>query len=106
MKKYMLFIIPVYLVYVFGYFYVVLPPLNWHAPEFWQFLIFTVGPILVITLIFSLTNQGMHAFDRLKGKFMKQTVHDATAKTSNWKTAAKLSAIALAIMIIFLLRHP
>lgn len=93
MKKYMLFIIPVYLVYVFGYFYVVLPPLNWHAPEFWQFLIFTVGPILVITLIFSLTNQGMHAFDRLKGKFMKQTVHDATAKTSNWKTAAKLSAM-------------
>ena len=101
MKKYMLFIIPIYLVYVFGYFYVVLPPLNWHAPEFWQFLIFTVGPILVITLIFSLTNQGMHAFDRLKGKFMKQAVHDATAKTSNWKTAAKLSAIALAIMIIF-----
>ena len=41
MKKYMLFIIPIYLVYVFGYFYVVLPPLNWHAPEFWQFLIFT-----------------------------------------------------------------
>ena len=45
MKKYMLFIIPIYLVYVFGYFYVVLPPLNWHAPEFWQFLIFTVGPV-------------------------------------------------------------
>lgn len=37
MKKYIYFLIPVYALYIFGMFYVMLPPLNWHAPDFGSF---------------------------------------------------------------------
>lgn len=50
MKKYIYFLIPVYALYIFGMFYVMLPPLNWHAPAFWKFLALSVGPLLVLLI--------------------------------------------------------
>ena len=52
MKKYIYFLIPVYALYIFGMFYVMLPPLNWHAPAFWKFLALSVGPLLVLLSLF------------------------------------------------------
>ena len=100
MKKYIMYLIPLYLIYVFGYFYVVLPPLNWHSPEFWQFLVFTVGPILVLTLLVALTKQGIHAFGRMQDHFTQQ-VHDASSEGKNWKSISKVCALLLVFLIGF-----
>ena len=36
-EKYSLYLIPLYILYLGIYYYVALPPFNWHAPEFWRF---------------------------------------------------------------------
>ena len=101
MKKTMMYIIPIYLVYVFGYFYVTMPPLNWHAPEFWQFLLFTLGPVVGIILLTSLAHQGIHAFSRLQDKFTNQQMHDATQSGKNWSALSKICAGLLVFMFVF-----
>lgn len=101
MKKSLMFLIPAYLIYVFGYFYVVLPPLNWHSPEFWQFLIFTVGPLVVVTLLVALTKQGIHTFTKFQDHMQGQDVYDQTSDGKNWKTITKVCIGILAFLVAF-----
>ncbi len=101
MKKYVGFLLPLYFVYVFGYFYVVLPPLNWHSPEFWKFICFTIGPLIVILLLVSLTKQGIHAFGNLKNHFSNQQVYDTSEDGIKWKKITKICIAILVFMVGF-----
>ena len=67
MKKYIYFLIPVYALYIFGMFYVMLPPLNWHAPAFWKFLALSAGPLLVLLIVFSFTKRQIDSFQDFMG---------------------------------------
>ncbi len=101
MKKYIGFLLPIYLVYVFGYFYVVLPPLNWHSPAFWQFVLFTIGPVLAIILVVSLTKQGVQAFGNFRNHFANQQVYEAGADAKKWKKTTKVCIWALVFIVGF-----
>ena len=84
--------------YGFAYFYVMLPPLNWHAPQFWQFLFFTVAPLLVVVIIYAFAKEGSARLSRLHKHMHVVQVEE---RTGNWKQAGKISTIVLACMILF-----
>ena len=74
MKKYSLYLIPLYILYLGIYYYVALPPFNWHAPEFWRFLIFGFGPLLIILLLSSLTIRGIQGARDFGSMFHRNVV--------------------------------
>ena len=68
MKKYIYFLIPVYALYIFGMFYVMLPYIEL-ACTGWKFLALSAGPLLVLLIVFSLPSvrsipfrTGVHPF--------------------------------------------
>lgn len=102
MKKLIWFLVPVYLIYVAALYYVTLPPINWHAPEFWRFLFFILGPILILTIFYAVSKRSIQAFGNLKHGFKnepKEVYADKGQK--KWAFLCKLSIFALVIMIGF-----
>lgn len=86
-----------YLLYVFLYFYIVLPPLNWHDPAFYAFLMFTLGPILVGLIIYC---GGHLGYSFVKNKLQKSEVIDVTTDGKRNKFLLKASAILLVLIIV------
>ena len=82
----------IYLLYIAGYYYVMLPPMNWHAPEFWQFLVFCLLPLLVVAFMFALGKVGLEKF-----KYRNTIV----LENSKWKRLAQVSGVM--IVCIFLI---
>lgn len=104
MKKYIWFLIPFYVIYVFGLFYVMLPPLNWHAPDFWKYFIMSVGPILVILFLMSLSRKGGQSFQQFKSKMTGQAFTQNTVNSKNtgaWDKIGKVAILILAFSILF-----
>lgn len=105
MKKISAILIPAYVLVVGAMYYVMLPPMNWHSPEFWRFLVFTAGPLLVILIFFSFTKRsiqigkaGLHGmFHR---KQAQQQVH-LTKEDQFWSKTGKLCIVLLVIIIVF-----
>ena len=89
MKKYSLYLIPLYILYLGIYYYVALPPFNWHAPEFWRFLIFGFGPLLIILLLSSLTIRGIQGA-RDFGSMFHRNVVNAGEDNKKWKTITRV----------------
>lgn len=57
-NKFLVIAIIIYLLFGYGLFYVTLPPLNWHAPEFWTYITIMVAILAVpIILYASLPNK-------------------------------------------------
>lgn len=52
-KKILAILIIAYLLFGAVVYYVTLPPLNWHAPEFWTFITLMVGLLVVPVIIYS-----------------------------------------------------
>lgn len=90
MKKYIYFLIPVYALYIFGMFYVMLPPLNWHAPAFWKFLALSVGPLLVLLIVFSFTKRQIDSFQNWRSTFHNKNVVNLSREQKRWGTIARL----------------
>ena len=101
MKKYIYFLIPVYALYVFGMFYVMLPPLNWHAPAFWKFLALSVGPLLVLLIVFSFTKRQIDSFQNWRSSFHNKNVVNMTSEQKRWGTICKISILALIFVVVF-----
>lgn len=102
MKKLVWFLVPVYLIYVGALYYVTLPPINWHAPEFWRFLLFIIGPILVLTIFYAVSKRSINAFGNLKHMFMheKKELY-VDKKQKKWATLCKFSIVILVVLIAF-----
>ena len=96
MKSKWIWIVVVYLLYVFGYYYVALPPMNWHAPEFWQFLVFSVVPVFVLLLLYSLAKQGSTQFRKVTGQ-----VSISVDGAKKWKQFSTISIIVIAFIFLF-----
>lgn len=81
----------IYVLYIAGYYYVMLPPMNWHAPEFWQFLIFCLLPILVVTLMFSLGKLGIEGFKHRS---------IVVLQNNKWKRMAQVCSVLIACIFL------
>lgn len=101
MKKYIYFLIPVYALYIFGMFYVMLPPLNWHAPAFWKFLALSVGPLLVLLIVISFTKRQIDSFQNWRSSFHNKNVVNMTSEQKRWGTICKISILALIFVVVF-----
>lgn len=101
MKKNIYFLIPVYALYIFGMFYVMLPPLNWHAPAFWKFLALSVGPLLVLLIVFSFTKRQIDSFQNWRSSFHNKNVVNMTSEQKRWGTICKISILALIFVVVF-----
>lgn len=101
MKKYIYFLIPVYALYIFGMFYVMLPPLNWHAPAFWKFLALSAGPLLVLLIVFSFTKRQIDSFQNWRSSFHNKNVVNMTSEQKRWGTICKISILALMFVVVF-----
>ena len=101
MKKYIYFLIPVYALYIFGMFYVMLPPLNWHAPAFWKFLALSVGPLLVLLIVFSFTKRQIDSFQNWRSTFHNKNVVNLSREQKRWGTICKASILALIFVVVF-----
>lgn len=101
MKKYIYFLIPVYALYIFGMFYVMLPPLNWHAPAFWKFLALSVGPLLVLLIVFSFTKRQIDSFQNWRSTFHNKNVVNLSREQKRWGTICKASALVLIFVVVF-----
>ena len=104
MKKFLKFLIPIYIVVIACMYYVMLPPLNWHSPDFWKFLVFSVGPLLVILIFFSLTKRniqldGNAAFQKMMHREKSEPRH-LSKEDQMWSKVMKFSIVALALMIL------
>lgn len=101
MKKYIYFLIPVYALYIFGMFYVMLPPLNWHAPAFWKFLALSVGPLLVLLIMFSFTKRQIDSFQNWRSTFHNKNVVNLSREQKRWGTICKASILTLIFVVVF-----
>ena len=101
MKKYIYFLIPVYALYIFGMFYVMLPPLNWHAPAFWKFLALSVGPLLVLLIVFSFTKRQIDSFQNWRSTFHNKNVVNLSREQKRWGTICKASILTLIFVVVF-----
>lgn len=101
MKKYIYFLIPVYALYIFGMFYVMLPPLNWHAPAFWKFLALSAGPLLVLLIVFSFTKRQIDSFQNWRSSFHNKNAVNLTSEQKRWGTICKASILVLMFVVVF-----
>lgn len=104
MKKSIPFLAIPYLLFVGVVYYVMLPPMNWHAPEFWQYLLFTAGPLLVMLIMYSFSKEKIQAFKGSKWFQKGQNVYEnvnVTPRQKKWGTICKFSVFALIVIIVF-----
>lgn len=104
MKKSIPFLAIPYLLFVGVVYYVMLPPMNWHAPEFWQFLLFTAGPLLVMLIMYSFSKEKIQAFKGSKWFQKGQNVYEnvnVTPRQKKWGKICKCSIAALIVIIVF-----
>lgn len=104
MKKSIPFLAIPYALFIAVIYYVMLPPLNWHAPEFWEFLLFTVGPLLVLLIVYSFSKEKIQAFKGSKWFQKGQNVYENTTETprqKKWGKICKFSAAALILIVVF-----
>lgn len=83
-----LFFAVAYCVYAGLYFYINLPPLNWHSIAFWKFLLFTLGPLSGIILYIVFGMMGL-SFGR------KQSQEER-----RWVALGKICILVLCLVII------
>lgn len=104
MKKSIPFLAIPYLLFVGVVYYVMLPPMNWHAPEFWQFLLFTAGPLLVMLIMYSFSKEKIQAFKGSKWFQKEQNVYEnvnMTPRQKKWGKICKCSIAALIVIVVF-----
>lgn len=104
MKKSLPFLAIPYALIVGVVYYVMLPPMNWHAPEFWEFLVLVIGPILVLLIIYSFSKEKIQAFKGMKWFQKTQNVYENTTMTprqKKWGSICKYSILLLVVIIVF-----
>lgn len=93
-KKVLLCFAILYLMYVCLYYYITLPPLNWHSIEFYFFLGLTLGPLLLMALCYYGAKLG---YGKIKDKF--SDVIDTTSSAKKHKLIFKACIIALVLIV-------
>ena len=99
-KRYYAYLV-LYLLVVGVYYYVALPPLNWHSPEFWVFANIVVLPLLVFALLkLCLKNSILNPTD-LIAKFRNKEVIDATTQGKKDRDLILAIIIATVLLLVF-----
>lgn len=103
MKKISGVIAVLYVVAVGAMYYVMLPPLNWHSPDFWRFLIFTIGPLLLVLFFLSFTKRNIQIkTNGFRNLFHRQNVQQHLTKEDQiWSKVGKVCIVLLVVMIAF-----
>lgn len=101
MKKRYYAYLAVYLLVVGLYYYIALPPLNWHAPQFWPFAYLVTFPPMIFFLIRTLAKLSVNSFQGFISRMKSQPVHDATAQGKNDKTIIKVLAVVMIVLVLF-----
>ncbi|MEG1475236.1 MAG: hypothetical protein RSC10_05735 [Longicatena sp.] len=101
MKKYMKLLIPAYIIVVCGMYYTMLPPMNWHSAEFWQFMVMVAAPLLVILIVVSFTKRNIQIGNNLQGLFKSHKSTGATAAEVRWGNICKVAIVLLVLLIVF-----
>lgn len=97
-KRYYAYLV-LYLLFVGLYYYVALPPLNWHAPQFWVFANIVVLPPLAFAMIKIATVNSIQSARDLWNRFFNKTIIDTTSKAkSDWKLILVLGVFAIAVL--------
>lgn len=97
-KRYYAYLV-LYLLFVGLYYYVALPPLNWHAPQFWVFANIVVLPPLAFAMIKIATANSIQSARDLWNRFFNKTIIDTTSKAkSDWKLILVLGVFAIAVL--------
>lgn len=104
MKKIIAAFIALYVFVIAVMYYVMLPPLNWHSSEFWRFLIFTLGPLLVILILFSFVKRnidiGKSGMQGFLNRSQTKQVH-LSRQDQIWANVCKACVVILVIIIVF-----
>lgn len=105
MKKVSRFFVVFYILAVAIAYYIILPPMNWHAPEFWEFAVFTLGPTLVILILYSFAKRniqlnGDNFVNNLFHRNRMQQVH-LTKEDQLWAKVNKLCIVVLVVIFLF-----
>ena len=80
-----------------------LPAINWHAPEFWEFLMITLGPVLVLCIIYSFSKEKIQIFKKLDFFRKHQDVYQQNIYTAKQKKWAKICKVSIILMIIIII---
>lgn len=101
MKKFIAFMIPVYAIVIFAIYYVMLPPMNWHAPEFWEFLGISIGPLLIILIFYSFTKRQINSFQSWAEGFAKRkNVVNLTKEQKFWGAVGKFAILGILLIVV------
>lgn len=85
----------------FGYYYVVLPPINIHAPGFWLFVIVLSAVLTAVVCLAALTEAGA-VYKNVMGREVKEAKYQFKNKAT--KNLFKLFAfITVALVVIFII---
>ena len=102
MKKRYYAYLAIYFIVIAVYYYVALPPINWHAPEFWVFASVMILPLIVLYLIRNYAKKGIVS---LQGVFEILKPKEVVDVTKQGKTEKNIM-IAAWIVGAFLLAFP
>lgn len=99
-KRYYAYLI-IYLIVIGAYYYVALPPINWHSPEFWVFANIVVLPIIGFVLIKLCMKNSIKTLQDLYARFVKKDVIDATSQGKQERGLVLALIIAIIIILAF-----
>lgn len=99
MKKNLKYVVIIYALLIGAMYYVMLPPMNWHSPEFWQFIVLSIGPIAVCIILYGFSKQNIKNIQDFLMK-RKQQVEQPN-QTNSYKKTTSIASIILIIIICF-----
>lgn len=101
MKKLNYILSIVYVLFVGIYYYIALPPLNWHSPAFWVFANVILLPLIGLFFIKYYSKKGIVSLQGVFSIFQGKEIIDATQKGKNEAIMVKASWIVLVVLLVF-----
>lgn len=101
MKKLNYILSIVYVLFVGIYYYIALPPLNWHSPAFWVFANVILLPLIGLFFIKYYSKKGILSLQGVFSIFQGKEIIDATQKGKNEAIMVKASWIVLVVLLVF-----
>lgn len=101
MKKLNYVLCIIYVLIIGIYYYIALPPLNWHSPAFWVFANVVLLPLIGLFLIKYYSKKGIVSLQGVFSIFQGKEIIDATKKGKKEAIMVKASWIVLVVLLVF-----
>ena len=101
MKKRYYAYLAIYFIVIAVYYYVALPPINWHAPEFWVFASVMILPLIVLYLIRYYAKKGIVSLQGVFEIFKPKEVVDVTKQGKTEKNIMIAAWVVGAFLLTF-----